>query len=100
MPKPFVTRVAKCRGLLGQRACQGQPSEHGRACLEESLQVIGGPFLLESIFHPLGSNIQHILEAIEFDLEDSVGMKGDNMGPLLLRMGMRAQPNLCLRFQR
>jgi hypothetical protein len=47
---------------------------------KESLQAPGGPipFVLN---HPLGSNIQHILEDIDMDSEESVGMANDNMGP-------------------
>ena len=49
--------------------------------LEEPLQVIGGPIPTGSILaQPLGSNIQHILEDLEFKSEDSVGMKGNNIG--------------------
>jgi hypothetical protein len=31
--------------------------------------------------HLLGSNIRHVLEDIDLDSEESVGMKDDNMGP-------------------
>jgi hypothetical protein len=42
---------------------------------------------------PLGLNIQYILEDIEFDSEDSVGMKADNMEPTNAEEGAaRAQP--------
>jgi hypothetical protein len=47
---------------------------------EEPLRAPEGsiPSLLNK---PLGSNIQHILEDIDMELEDSVGMADDNMGP-------------------
>jgi hypothetical protein len=48
--------------------------------VEELLQGLRGP--ISSILnHPLGSNIQHILEDIDMDSEDFVGMADDNMGP-------------------
>jgi hypothetical protein len=48
---------------------------------------------------PPGSNIQHILEDIEFDLEDLVGMKGDNMELTTAKEGVaRAQPKPLFLF--
>jgi hypothetical protein len=48
--------------------------------LEEPLQVIGGPNPIGSILgHPLGLNIQQILEDLDFESEDSVVLKGDNI---------------------
>jgi hypothetical protein len=59
--------------------------------LEEPLQVIGGPIPTTSILgQPLGSNIKHILEDLNFELKDSIGMKGDNMEPATVE-GEKAQ---------
>ena len=45
--------------------------------------MVGGLIPTTSILgHPLGSNIQHILKNINFESEDSVKMKGNNLGHL------------------
>jgi hypothetical protein len=48
--------------------------------VEEPLRASEGsiPSMLD---HPLGSNIQHILEDFEMGSEESVGMADDNLGP-------------------
>jgi hypothetical protein len=48
--------------------------------VEEPLQAPEGP-IPSVLNHPLGSNIQHILEDIDVESEDSVGMADDNLGP-------------------
>ena len=44
--------------------------------------MIRGPILELVLDHPLSSNIQHILEDLDLESEDSVGMQGDNLGHL------------------
>jgi hypothetical protein len=48
--------------------------------VEEPLRVPEGliPSMLD---HPLGSNIQHILEDLEMGSKESVGMVDNNLGP-------------------
>ena len=47
-----------------------------RPILEEPLQVIGVPILELVLDHPLGSNIQHILEDLDLESKDSMGIMG------------------------
>jgi hypothetical protein len=46
--------------------------------------------------HPLGSNIQHILEDIDLESEDSVGMADDNLGPSTVVAAQTPQKPLSL----
>ena len=41
--------------------------------------MIGGPIPKLVLDQPLGSNIQHILEDLNLESEDSVGMQGENL---------------------
>ena len=69
-----------CWGPPGQWACGGYPGECGKTRCRRANISAGGP--IPSILnHHLGSNIQHILEDIDMELDESVGMADDNMGP-------------------
>ena len=49
--------------------------------IEEPIQALGDP-IPSVLCHPLGSNIQHILEEIDLESEESVGMGNNHSGPL------------------
>jgi hypothetical protein len=62
--------------------------------------VLGG-HIPSVINHPLGSNIQHILEDIDLDLEEFVEMKDDNMGPTVVtEEAVKTARKPCPQFQR
>ena len=44
---------------------------------------------------PLGSNIQHILEDIDIESNESMGMRGDNMGPSTAAIEKIPREPLC-----
>ena len=60
--------------FLANKPIEVNPVNATRPVLEMPLQMGGGP-ILESVFdHPLGSNIQHILEDLDLKSKDLVGM--------------------------
>jgi hypothetical protein len=74
---PSVPRAEEVAAFLANEPVLAVPMNvvrHG------PLQALGGP-IPSMLDHPLGSNIQHILEGIEVESEDSVGMTDDNLGP-------------------
>ena len=76
--KPDVPNVAKVEALLANEPIEVSPVNAAGLVLEEPLQVIRGPIPELVLDHRLGSNIQHILEDLDLESEDSVGMHGDN----------------------
>jgi hypothetical protein len=86
MPKPSVPHAANVEAFLANEPIKVSPVNVAEPTLEESLQVVRGPIPIASILgRPLGLNIQHILEDFNFESEDSVGMKGDNMEPTIAK---------------
>jgi hypothetical protein len=80
IPSPYVLCVADVEAFMAIEPIEAVLMNAVESVLEESLQAPGGP--IPSILnHPPGSNIQHILEDIDMDSEESTGMGDDNMGP-------------------
>jgi hypothetical protein len=80
IPPPSVPRMADVEAFLANEPVEAVLVNVAELNLEEPIQVLGGP--IPSILnHLLGLNIQHILEDINMDLEESVKMADDNMGP-------------------
>ena len=95
-----MPRLADVEAFLANELIEASLVNAARPVLEEPLQGVGGPIPTTSILgHPLGSNIRHILEDLDFESEDSVGMKGNNMGHSIAdREVARPQLSLCLLF--
>ena len=93
MPKPFILCIADVVAFLTNKLVEASPINAVEQVLSESLQAPGGPIPTASILgHPLGSNIQHILEDIDLESEDLVGMKDDNMGHPTTKMEVAKAP--------
>ena len=82
MPKPYVPCMENVEAFLANESIEVSPINVAEPLLEEPLQVLRGPIPTALILQPLGSNIQHILEDIDFGSEDTVGMQDDNLGHL------------------
>ena len=79
-PPPSVPPIANVEAFLANEPVEAIPVNVAEPVVEEPIQAPSG--LIPSVLcHPLGSNIQHILEDIEMDLEESVGMGNNHMGP-------------------
>ena len=76
--KPDVPDVAKVEAFMANEPIEVSPVNVAGHILEELLQVIGGPIPELDLDQPLRSNIQHILEDHNLELEDSVGTQGEN----------------------
>ena len=72
--KPDVPNVAKVEAFLANKPIEVSPVNVAGPVLEEPLQVIWDPIPELDLDHPLGSNIQHILEDLDLESEDLVGM--------------------------
>jgi hypothetical protein len=78
-PPPSVPRVEAVAAFLANEPILAVPvNVAGQA--EEPLLAAEGP-IPSTLSHPLGSNIQHILEELDIRSEDFIGMEDDNMGP-------------------
>jgi hypothetical protein len=77
---PSVPRLAEVEAFIANEPVPAIPVAVAKPVEEEPLRAPEGP-IPSLLNHPLGSNIQHILEDIDMELEDSVGMADDNMGP-------------------
>ena len=62
---------------------------------EEPIQAPNGP-VPSILCHPLGSNIQDILEDFDMDSEESVGMRDNHMGPSNAAVEKTPRKNLSL----
>ena len=75
MPKPPVPRMANVKTFLTNEPVEASLVNVAKLILVELLQAPRGPIPTESILgHPLGSNIQHILEDLDLKSEDLMGM--------------------------
>ena len=74
MPKSSVPCMKNVEAFLANEPIQVSSVNVAEPLLEEQLQVPRGLIPTASILQPLGSNIQHILEDIDFGSKDSVGM--------------------------
>jgi hypothetical protein len=80
IPPPSVPCMADVEAFLANEPVEAVLVNVAELNLEELIQVLGGriPSILN---HLLGLNIQHILEDINMDSEESIKMADDNMGP-------------------
>jgi hypothetical protein len=77
---PLVPRLAEVEAFIANEPVLTVPVAVAKLIGEENLRAPEGP--IPSLLNkPLGSNIQHILDNIDMESKDSVGMADDNMGP-------------------
>ena len=79
IPPPFVLPMAEVEAFLANEPVEAISVNVVKPVAEETIKAPGGP-IPSVLCYPLGSNIQHILEDIDMELEESVGMRADNMG--------------------
>jgi hypothetical protein len=81
-PHPSMLRMADVEAFLANEPVLVELVNVVEPVVEGPLRAPEGhiPSVLN---HPLGSNIQHILEDLDLKLEESVGMADDNMGPFV-----------------
>ena len=79
-PLPSVPPMAEVEAFLANELMEAILVNAVELVAEELIQAPDGP-IPSILCHPLGSNIQHILEEIDMESEESVGMGDDNMGP-------------------
>ena len=84
--------IAKVDAFLANEPIKVSPVNKVGLVLKEPLPVIGGPIPELVLDHPLGSNIQHILEDLDSELEDFVGMQGENSGHPATHEGINQLP--------
>jgi hypothetical protein len=77
---PSVPRLAEVEAFIANKPVPVVPVAVAKLVGDEHLRMLEGP-TPSLLIKPLGSNIQHILDDIDMELEDSVGMADDNMGP-------------------
>jgi hypothetical protein len=77
-PPPSVPRVEDVAAFLANEPVLAVPVNIA-GLVEETLQALEGP-IPSVLNHPLGLNIQHILEDIDIESKGSVGMADDNLG--------------------
>jgi hypothetical protein len=77
---PSVPCLEEVKAFIANEPVLAVPVNAARPVKEEPLQAPEGsiPSILD---HPQGLNIWHILEDIDMESKESVGMAGDNMGP-------------------
>jgi hypothetical protein len=80
---PSVPRLAKVEAFIANELVPVIPVAVVNLVREEPLRALEGP-ILSLLNKPLGSNIQHILDDINMESEDSMGMADENIGPSLL----------------
>jgi hypothetical protein len=78
-PPPSVPQAEEVVAFLANEPVLAVPM-NVVGLVDGPLQAPEGP-IPSMLNHPLGSNIQHILEGIEVESEDSVGMADDKLGP-------------------
>jgi hypothetical protein len=77
---PSVPRLAEVEAFIANEPVPAVPVAVVNPVGEEPLRAPEGP--IPSLLNkPLGSNIQHILDDIDMELEDSVGMADEIIGP-------------------
>ena len=79
-PPPFVPRMDAVEAFLANEPVEAIPVIIAGSAVEEPIQAPDGP-IPSVLGHPLGSNIRHILEEIDIELEESVGMANHHSGP-------------------
>ena len=80
VPPPSMPPMVEVEAFLANEPMEAIPVNVVEPVKEEPIQAPSGP--IPSIrCRRLCSNIQHILEEIDMELKESVGMGEDNMGP-------------------
>ena len=94
MSKPTVLRVFEVEAFLADEPVEACPVNMALPAPTRPLPMTTDPIPPELILgHPLGSNIQDILENFYLEPENSVGMEDENIGgPTAEAEGMRPQP--------
>ena len=80
IPHPSVLLMAAIEAFLANEPVEAVSMNVIEPVAEEPIQVPAGP-IPSVLCHPLGSNIQHILEDIDMDSEESVGIRDNQTGP-------------------
>ena len=80
IPPLTVLPMADVEVFLANEPMEAIPVKVVKPIVEEPIQAPGGP-IPSILCHPLSSNFQHILEDIDMESEESVGMRDGNMGP-------------------
>ena len=80
VPPPSVPRMDAVEAFLANEPVEAILVTVTGPALKEPIQVPDSP-IPSALGHPLGSNIQHILEEIDMELEESVGMVDHHLGP-------------------
>jgi hypothetical protein len=90
---PTVPRMVDVEAFLVNEPVLVEPVNVVKPVAEGPLRAPEGP--IPSILnHPLGLNIQHILEDLDLELEESIGMADDNMGPSVAAIAKTLQRSL------
>jgi hypothetical protein len=98
IPPPSGASMAAIEAFLANEPVKAVPVNVVEPVAEEPIQAPTSP--IPSIMcHPLGSNIQHILEDIDMDSEESVGMGDNRTGPSNVAVE-RTPRKPCLLFQK
>jgi hypothetical protein len=79
-PLPSMPRMADVEAFLANEPILVVPVKVIELVAEKPLHAPMGP-IPSMLNHPLCSNIQHILEDLDMESKESVGMADDNMGP-------------------
>jgi hypothetical protein len=81
MPKPSVPCMADVEAFLANELFEASLVNAAKSVLAEPLQAPGGPIPTKLILgHLMGSNIQDILDNLDLESENSVGMRDDIIG--------------------
>ena len=80
VPPPSVPRMDAVEAFLSNEPIEAIPVTVAWPALEEPIQTPDG-LIPSALGHPLGSNIQHILEKIDMESKESVGMVDHHSGP-------------------
>ena len=80
VPPPFVPQMADVEAFFANEPVEAIPVNVVEPAAKEPIQALGGP--IPSVHcHPLGSNIKHILDEIDLESKESVGMGDNHTGP-------------------
>ena len=80
VPPPSVLRMDVVEAFLANEPVEAIPVTVAGPTVEEPIQAPNGP-IPSVLGHPLGSNIRHILEELDMESEESVGMADHHSGP-------------------
>ena len=80
VPHPSVPRMDVVEAFLANEPVEAILVTVARQVVKEPIQAPDGP-IPSALGHPLGSNIQHMLEKIDMELKESVRMVDHHSGP-------------------